>query len=550
MTASTSLRRTLLSGFALALGLSLFIDVAVLVVPIYDMQLYDRVLMSRNMDTLAMLSVACVVGLMFYGVLDYLRSACFIAISETVAGRLHGPALLEGVRQAAAGNLRVGPELIRNINVLQTFVSSGAMAVPLDALCAPLFILVLFILHPAFGWLAIVGVSGLISAGLMTELLVTPQLARAHERRLAADHRLTSSLGERDVIDGLGMLPAIARRWCSRHAIAVLDLSQVASSAQLIAGVSRLWRLALQAGVMVLGAVLIIRGQTTPGSLMGANLLLNKCLGPFDHLVETARGWAMARRAWEGVAGLSVSEVCAPVPVPAPAVEPGGHLGLRLDNVGVRLSCGRTLLSEITTDIRPGTLVLLAGRNGSGKTTLLRVMAGVIAPTQGAVSFDGQAVAGGPHIGYLPQSVLLMDGSIADNIGRLDPDLGEVFETARDAGLHETVGRMSRGYDTHLIGDGLNLSGGMRQRIGLARALYAKPGLLLLDEPDANLDGEGGAALLRALRARCQEGAIAVVISHRPSMRKAADVVLELDGGRLGSTEVSAPVSLLQCETA
>lgn len=541
-----SLRRSVCAGMVLALGLSLFIDIAILVVPIYDMQLYDRVLMSRNMDTLAALSVACLIGLLFYGVLDYLRSACFIAISEAVSARLHGPALVEGVRRAARGDLRAGPELIRNINHLQTFLASGSIATPLDALCAPLFIIVLFILHPAFGWLAIVGVFGMMSAGLVSEWLVAPQLTRAHEQRLATDHRLTRTLGDKDLLDGLGMLPAIARRWCSRHADAVLDLSRAASSAQLISGVSRLLRLAMQAGVMILGAILIIRGQTTPGSLMGANLLLNKCLGPFDHLVESSRGWVKARHAWKSVSCLLSSEKLAL----APEAGAKDQAGLSLDNVDVCLPCGRALLSDITTFIAAGRFVILSGRNGSGKTTLLRVMAGVIGATRGTVAFDGRAIVGGAHIGYLPQSVSLMDGSIADNIGRLDPELAKVFETARDAGVHETVGRMARGYDTHLIGDGLNLSGGMRQRIGLARALYGKPGLLLLDEPDANLDAEGSVALLKAIRTRCEQGAIAIVISHRPAMRKAADVILELDGGRLVSTVVSGSIPILQCETA
>lgn len=542
----TSLRSSVCAGMMLALGLSLFIDVAILVVPIYDMQLYDRVLMSRNMDTLAMLSVACLVGLLFYGILDYLRSACFIAISETASARLHGPALVEGVRRAAGGDLRAGPELIRNINHLQTFLASGSIATPLDALCTPLFIVVLFILHPAFGWLAIVGVFGMISAGLVSEWLVAPQLTRAQEQRLATDYRLTRTLGEKDLLDGLGMLPAIARRWCSRHATAVLNLSQVASSAQLISGASRLLRLVMQAGVMIVGAILIIRGQTTPGSLMGANLLLNKCLGPFDHLVESSRSWVRARRAWEGVACLLDSETIAVERKP----ELAKRAGLNLNGVEVRLPCGRVLLSNITMHIPPGSFVVLLGRNGSGKTTLLRAMAGVVGPTRGTTALDGHAIAGGSHIGYLPQSVSLMDGSIADNIGRLDPKLAEVFETARNAGIHETVGRMARGYDTHLIGDGLNLSGGMRQRIGLARALYGKPGLLLLDEPDANLDADGSAALLRVIRAQCDQGAIAVVISHRPSMRKAADIILELDGGRLSSIKASGDVPILQCETA
>ncbi len=535
MTARQIIRRTLLAGFGLGLGLTVFVDLAALVVPIYDMQLYDRVLMSRNFDTLTMLSVACAVGLLFFGALEFLRSACFLAVADTVSRRLSGPALEAGIRRAAGGDRSAGPQLARDVNEIQSFLGSGAVAGPLDALCAPMFVAVLFMLHPAFGYLAVAGIAVLVLAGLAAEWLVRPVLLQAQEQRRGADRALSRSLAEAELTEGVGMLPAIARRWGARYADAVRALSRAANRAQSITGLSRTLRFVLQGSVMALGAVLVIRGDTTPGCLMGANLLLNKCLGPFDHLIENCRSWTLARDAWRRLSGLALPE-----PATAPACEAEAEPGLVVQTAELRTPSGKVLLDWVDLRIAPGTFAVVCGPNGGGKTSLLRMMAGVCPPSQGAVLLDGAPVCGGPEVGFLPQSVSLLDGSIAENVCRLRDDLGGAIAAARRAGVHELIGRMARGYDTALAGDGATLSGGMRQRIGLARAIYGSPRLLLLDEPDASLDGEGSQALIRAIRACCNEGAIAIVISHRPATIDEADRVIEVRNGRV--TERAPPV--------
>ena len=531
-------RSTLIAGFGLALGLTLFIDMAILVVPLYDMQLYDRVLMSHNMDTVLVLSLACIIGLLFYGVFDFLRSAAFLAIADAVARRLNGPALEEGIRRAAAGDKRVGPQLARDVHEVQSFLASGAVATPLDALCAPLFVTVLFILHPAFGFLAVAGIAGLVLAGLASEAILHPILHRAQERRRAADHALSRSLSETEVTDGLGMLPAIARRWCLRYGHAVSALGHASTVAEIVAGVARLLRFVLQAGVMATGAVLVIRGQTTPGTLMGANLLMSKTFGPFDQLVGSCRTWLLARDAWRRLSILlSENPDISKVPI-----DSGAEPGLLVRNAALHTAGGKRLLENIDLTIAPGTFAVVSGRNGSGKTTLLRMLAGVASPNQGTILLDGHPVRGGPMIGYLPQSVSLLDGTVALNVGRLQNDLPGVIAATRLSAVHEQIGRMSGGYETKLSGNGSILSGGMRQRVGLARALFGKPRLLLLDEPDASLDSAGSDALLHAIRDCCVAGAIAVVISHRPALLQAADLVIEMSDGRV--TALRAPARL------
>ena len=530
MTPRRQVRRILGLGLSLGLLLTAFLNVAVLVVPIYDMQLYDRVLRSRNMDTLAVLSVACIAGLALYAVLEYLRSACLVAIGEAVGRHLDGAVLNEGVRRAAAGDSRAGPELVRDLNELQGFLASGTLAVPLDALCTPLLLAVLFMLHPAFGYLGVAGIAILVLTGLLAECLVRPALLAAQERRTAAGQVLVRSLSDADLADGLGMLPAIGRHWATRHGQALDGLNRASGQAQAVAGLARLLRLMLQAAVMVLGAMLVLAGASTPGSLMGANLLMGRLLTPFDQLVSSWRHWVLAFAAWNRIDRLLANEA---VPLPsAPAAS--AWAGLLVEEAALHAGDGQVLLHGIDLRVPPGTLLAVTGPNGAGKTTLLRLLAGLVPPAAGAVLLDGVPVHGGAGVGYLPQDVSLLDGSVAENIGRFrDDGIHAAVVAARCAEVHDPIGRMARGYDTALVRNGAALSGGMRQRVGLARALCGSPRLLVLDEPDASLDAEGSVALLRAIRACCDDGAIAVVTSHRPALRDAADLVVTIQDGTM-----------------
>ncbi len=537
MTTRRRMRRVLAGGMGLALVLTVFLDIAVLVVPIYDMQLYDRVLQSRNMDTLTVLSVACVAGLALYAALDYLRSACLVAIGEAMGRHLNGAVLQEGVRRAAAGDRSAGPALVRDLNELQGFLASGAVAVPLDALCAPLFLAVLFMLHPAFGFMGLVGIAAMVLAGLLMEWLVRPTLLAAQERRVAAGQILARSLAEPDLAEGLGMLPAIGRHWAARHGRALTGLGWAGGRVQAVTALSRLMRLSLQAGVIGVGALLVLSGATTPGGLMGSNLLINKLLGPFDQLVGSWRHWMLAHAAWRRIDRLMSAES---VPLPsAPAAE--AWPGLLVEGAALHAADGQVLLHGIDLRVPPGTLVAVTGPNGAGKTSLLRLLAGLAAPDAGTVLLDGAPVYGGAGVGFLPQSVSLLDGSVGENIGRFrDHGLDAAVTAARRAEVHDLIGRMGRGYETALIRNGAALSGGMKQRVGLARALCGSPRLLVLDEPDASLDADGTAALLRALRACCDEGAIAVVTSHRPTLREAADRVVTLRDGAIDDASLPA----------
>ena len=521
-------RRIAGTGLGLALLLTVFVNTATLVVPLYDMQLYDRVLQSRNMDTLAALSVACALGLVLYAAFEYLRSACLVAIGEAVGRRLAAPALVAGLRRAAAGDRRAGTDLVRDLNEIQGFLASGAVTAPLDALCAPLFVAALFALHPGFGWVGIAGVSALVLVAVASDGLVRARLLAANDLRLTAGHELARNLADAEATEALGMMPALSRRWARRHATALAALDRVSALSLVSGGLSRTLRMALQACSMSVGAVLVLAGASTPGSLMGANLLVSKLLAPFDQLIGHARHWMLAAAAWR-----RIDRLLAAVPDPTPAAAAPGRPGLVIQGAGFSADDGRALLAGIDLAVPPGTLVAVTGPNGAGKTTLLRLLAGLVPPAAGTVLLDGAPVAQA-RIGYMPQGVGLLEGTLAENIGRFgEGPMDAAVTAARQAGVHEAIGRMPRGYEARLSSNGAALSGGMAQRVGLARALCGAPRLLVLDEPDASLDADGAAALLRALRTCCDAGAIAVVTTHRPDLRGAADMEVALRDGAL-----------------
>ena len=521
--------------------MTLFVDIAVLVVPIYDMQLYDRVLLSRNMDTVAMLSIACGVGLLIYGVLDYLRSATLVAIGDQVGRALSVPVLKAAVQRGMSGDPAAGAEAMRDLHEIQSFLSSGAVAKPLDALCAPLLLAVMFMLHPAFGWLGVAGISLLTMVGVVTDILVRPGMIAAAETRARVGHQFAAGLREVDLTEGLGMFPALARRWAGRHAAAVERRRHSEERSHRLSTIAKLARLVLQSGVMAVGAVLILARQASPGSLMGANLLLGKVLGPFDALVSSWRHWIEAGAAWRRISSLLSADHNAS----AGSESVPGETGLVLQDVRFRdPKTGRTLLQDISLELAAGTATALVGPNGAGKSTLLRLLVGLLPASEGVVKLHGLPVRTGDRrrIGFLPQGVQLLDGTIFENVARFrDLPAEAVIAAAEAADVHEMIGRTRQGYDTR-IGQAISLSGGQKQRIGLARALFELPRLLVLDEPDASLDGAGEAALIRAIMTARASGAIVVVATHRPKLLAQMDFTLALRDGRIEAFQ-ARPVS-------
>ncbi len=529
--------RLLQAGMALCLLLTLFVDVAILVVPIYDMQLYDRVIQSRNMDTVLFLSLACLAGLLLYGLVDMLRSAALLAIADGIATKLQAPLLRHAIGSSLAGDTSTSTQAMRDIHQVRGFLGSGAVCVPLDVLCGGLLLTVLFLLHPAYGFLGLGGAALLVLLNLVTDALTRQGLAAANLTRQRLANELSERLRDPEVTEGLGMLPEIGRRWALQHEAALAQLHHAHERAHLLASIAKMAKILLQAGVMVLGAVMILDHRTTPGSLMGANLLLNKLLGPFDALVGSWRHWVLSLSAWRRIRSIATGPELSPS---EQALSPDStHSidapGLVLSQMSYCLPVqGRVLLRNVNLTLLPGQLVGVVGPNGAGKSTLLRLLVGLLAPTEGSIHLDGTSLAASDRrrIGYLPQNVGLLDGTVAENIRRF-AESGDVIGPARQAGVHELIGRLPRGYDAELRPGAHALSGGQLQRVGLARALFGDPRLLVLDEPDASLDHEGEVALRSALLAARDRGCIVVLTTHRQGLLAAMDQLLEVQDGHV-----------------
>jgi len=524
-------------GLAVAAVFSLFISVLQLTVPLYMLQVFDRVLSSGNLDTLAMLTVIAVGALAVFAVLEYIRARVYLVMGDGLARRLTLPTLQAAVSDTLNGRSRAAGEASRDLNELRTFLTGNAISVPLDLLWSPLFLLVLFLLHPAFGFIALGSGAVLFAMSVIGDLATRRPLAEASDAAAESFGEVGGAVRNAEVIEAMGMLPAVGRRW--QHAqdrmLRLLDGGNGKGKA--IAAASRSLRLCMQIAVLGTGALLVVERQATPGTIIAASIITSRFLQPFDRLIGTWRQWVFALSAWQRVRRLldAAAERRSAMTFPKPA----GRLSV--DRVTfVPRGHDRPVLTGVSFALEPGETLGVVGPSAAGKSTLARLLVGLWAPTAGGIYLDGHSVFlwdredFGRHVGYLPQAVALLDGTVRDNIARMtDADPRAVVAAARRAGVHDMIGRLPFGYDTVLGDGGFALSGGQRQRIGLARALFGEPRFLVLDEPNSNLDGDGEQALLAALADAKRDGATIVLVAHRPSVMTIADRLLVLKDGRV-----------------
>ncbi|TDT93783.1 ATP-binding cassette subfamily C protein [Azorhizobium sp. AG788] len=530
-------RRTFVAGLAYAAALSGFITLLQLTVPIFMLQVHDRVINSRSYDTLAMLALLAGFGLILYGILEYIRALTFQAMAGTLVRRLNLPTLEAALTASVEGGAVKATQVLRDLSDLRGFLTSSAVMAPLEGMWCPIFLAVLFALHPYYGLLAVVSAGILVALGLLSDMFTRRLTKEANQAHIENISRISANLRYSEAIEAMGMLPNLARRWRTSQVHAA-DLSNMANGrGRGMHAVTRVLRLTMQIGALSLGASLVIEGDASPGSMIGATIIMSRLLAPFDSLTDNWRSWIAASSAWQRVRELLEAHHAHRDTFPTPPSEGP----LEVDNL-IFIAQGRDLavIKNISFRVEPGTILGVVGPSAAGKSTLARLMVGAAKPTSGGIYLDGHNVylwergSFGEMVGYLPQSVSLLDGTIRENIARMgEPDPRAVIEAARMAGVHEMIGRLPLGYDTP-VGDGrFTLSGGQKQRIALARALYGRPRFLVLDEPNANLDAEGEAALMRAMRAMRDDGAIVVVIAHRPAIMECADKLLVLQDGRI-----------------
>lgn len=530
------MRRT---GFPLlALGLlSLATNLLVLTGPLFMLQVYDRVLASRSVPTLVALFALVAGTYAFLALLDLLRSRMGVRFAEALEASI--------ARDVFRASLRVGltplglarPDAVRDLDSIRSYVGGPGPLALFDLPWLPVYLAIVFLFHPALGWLATAG------ALVATLLLVINErlsgrptteaaAAMAHRQSLAEDARANA-----EPLLAMGMLDDVTTRWQARPAALAEVQSRASDIGALYTSVTKSFRLLLQSAVLALGAYLVIRGELSAGLMIAASIVTSRALAPVEQVVAQWRGLTSARQALRRIEMLLATQPSAIPRLSLP--DPQFTLEVRHFAAGPDLQ-RPPLVAGVTFTLAAGEAMGVLGLSGSGKTSLARGLVGIWPVLQGEVRLDGSEldhfdpIQLGRRVGYLPQNVGLFDGTVAENIARFRPnaDSAGVLQAAQLAGVHELITGLPDGYDTRIGARGAALSAGQRQRIGLARALYGDPFLLVLDEPNANLDFAGDGALTTALAAAKGRGAVVIVIAHRPSAIAVCDKLIYLVNGR------------------
>jgi len=513
---------------------SFFVNLLQLVAPLFMLQVYDRVLQSRSGETLVALVVIAVVLLIVMGLLEAIRSRVLVRmgarIDQLMGGRLL-QSLLEVTNRTGRGQ---EGQVLRDLDTLRNFITTSGIFALFDAPWVPVFIFVMFLFHPMIGAVGVVGAIILFALALATELRTRDPLRLASMYASRANDFAETSRRNAEVVQSLGMIGGVRRKWQGMHD-AALSLQSIASDrAGSITGASRAFRFTLQVAILAVGAYYVLQHEITPGVMIAGSIIMGRALAPVEQAIGVWRQFIQSRSAYDRIKTLLAKAPPKQPSMPLPA--PKGRL--LVDKVVFGHPGGKPVLKGVSFSLEPGESVGIIGPSAAGKSTLARILAGAWLPAAGSVRLDGVDLAtwdredAGQYVGYLPQDVELFGGTVKENIARFqDAEPEQIIEAARKADVHEMVLQLPKGYETEIGESGSSLSGGQRQRLGLARALFGNPRFLVLDEPNSNLDSDGEEALRQTILQLKAEGVTVVVIAHRPSILSVVDKVLFLRDG-------------------
>ena len=490
---------------------------------------------SGSLDTLVALTMLVAVVLCFQAVLDFLRRQIFTILGAQVAAQLGRPVFEGAIESALRHGAGASTGAMRDLGDIRSFIANGAIALPIDLAVTPFFLIVLFLLHPVYGVIGVIGTLLLTMVAIATEILARRPSAKANAASGNVNAETAAAIRNAEVIAAMGMLPAVAQRWRQAQVRALDSIERGRTVAKALSAVARTLRVGLQVAVVGAGAALVIEREVTGGTIVAAAVLSSRLLLPFEHLIEGWRQWLDAFAATDRIRDVLERGATTRSRVPM-KVE---RATMVVDRVGyVPPGQDRALLRNVSFRLEAGELIGVIGASGAGKSTLVRLIVGLWAPTTGGIFLDGQSTFShergsfGEAVGYLPQDPLLLEGKVRENIARFrDASMADVITAARIAGVHEMIGRMPQGYETRLVDAGARLSGGQRQRLALARAVFGEPKLIVLDEPNSSLDAEGEAALIDAIEIARGRGAAVVVVAQRMSILSRADHLLLLKEG-------------------
>ncbi|THV20561.1 type I secretion system permease/ATPase [Peteryoungia ipomoeae] len=529
----------LVTGFVF--GLSGIINILALTGAFYMLQIYDRALTSGSIPTLVWLSVIAVGLYLFQGLFDILRSQILVRFGSNVDRQIAPLVHRVVIDMPRFGySAAEASERGRDVDTVRGFLSGAGPVALFDLPWIPVYLVFVWMLHPVLGMLTLGGAAFLACLTIAAELLSrrhAKEMTRAAiQRNNVSDNHVRNG----DILYSMGMTDRAIDRFESanrRHLDTQTATSDIAGT---FAGISKVLRMMLQSATLGLGAYLTIQGEMSAGAIIASSIVTGRALAPVDQAIAQWKGVISARRSWSRIkdtlAVLDRPSTQFDLPAPSEALVVEGM-------TTVAPTTGTVLLSDVSFKLTAGQALALIGPSGGGKTTLARSLLGIWPMLRGSVRVDGADLKQWPtrffteNVGYLPQEVALLDGTVADNIARFDPDANAkmIFRAARAAGIHELIVRLPNGYQTQIGPGGQSLSAGQRQRLALARALYGDPFLLVLDEPNSNLDSEGEEALMKAIVKVRERGGIVVIVAHRPSVLQAVDMVGVVQGGKLSS---------------
>ncbi|TCO73749.1 type I secretion system permease/ATPase [Chromatocurvus halotolerans] len=517
---------------------SMFSNLLMLVPAFYMLQVYDRVVTSGSLPTLTMLTLIAMFLLGTMGALEWVRSRILVRVSARLEASL-SPRLYDLCfkRALMSGTETGSTQPLQDLNGLRQFLSGNGPYAFFDAPWLPVYLLIMFLFHPLIGVLGVVAAMLLITLAIANERLTSPPLSEANREHSTTSAATTTNLRNAEVIASMGMLERLRSRWSERNQSVVYYQGLASDRAGIFTAASKTLRLAVQSLALGLGAYLAVQQEISPGTMIAGAILLGRALAPVDQMIGAWKGFVSARGQYQRLNELldkfPATESGLTLPAPEGAISAEGAA---IVPPGARTP----VVMGATFAIAPGDAVGVIGPSAAGKSTLIRAIIGIWPTAAGAVRIDGAESTSynreqlGPHIGYLPQDIELFDGTVGENIARFgELDAERIVQAARDAGVHEMILQLPNGYDTVIGQSGGVLSGGQRQRIGLARALYGEPAIVILDEPNSNLDDQGNAALQQALRKLKERGCTLLIISHRTAILSEVDKLLLMREGRV-----------------
>ena len=529
--------RVVRPAFVTAIVFSFFINLLVFVSPLYMLQIYDRVISSRNVYTLLMLTVIATFLIIVYAVLEKVRSAVLVRagllFDTEIRSELFEKVLRGSLKQPGIAHHTV----LRELDTVREFLTGSGLISFCDAPWVPIFVVGCFILHPWYGWVALVGAILIFIFAYANELLTRDHLMEAGRSANQAGGFAAATFRNVEVLHAMGMWRPMRDRWLEQRN-GTLEMQAIASDrAGFLLSAAKFLRVFLQVAILGTGAYLSIIQESTPGAMIAASIIMGRALAPVELVVGQWKLFLAARAAYERITQLLniVPDQSERMKLPTPQ----GHLTVQ-NIVVAPPGAQRPVLNGISFDLPAGSALGLIGPSAAGKSSLARAIVGVWPVFVGSIRIDGADLTHwdsdqlGTHIGYLPQDVELFSATVAENIARFQTVDNElVIEAAQMAGVHDMIQLMPNGYNSQIGEGGQSLSGGQRQRIGLARALYRMPSLVILDEPNASLDSEGEAALLGALQRLKAEKRTVILITHKTNILSMMDKILVLSQGQM-----------------